>query len=310
MEHQEPKALFLGLSDLALDDAPIDLGGGVTLRPTAARLRTSPFFYSGKSLNDDAKVLHGLNLDLRDVDIKAELQVPPTPSGELSVQYEIGRFIVFLIRLWVEPRVTVPLLATSSMESVRKAKDEDRFIRPLEVWPRFFHVELEGARSTSEEMSWIRENWRSALKLYQDHTEFRLAADAIDNSAFISNTALILISLWGALEALFSPSTSELRFRVSSLIAAYLEPPGDARHERQREVSGLYDKRSAAAHGRPKHQVDDLVDTYALLRTVLLRMIEKKHVPQKRELEGILFGSTGGDGGPNREPYEEEGPSA
>ena len=57
-----------------------------------------------------------------------------------------------------------------------------------------------------------------------------------------------MVSPWGALEALFSPSTSELKFRVSSLIAAYFEVPGVERVKCQREVAKLYDKRSTAAH--------------------------------------------------------------
>jgi hypothetical protein len=114
--------------------------------------------------------------------------------------------------------------------------------------------------------------------------------DALDAAWFVSNSALSILSFWAALEAVFSPSTSELRFRVSALIASYLEQPGRSRYERQRIVAGLYDKRSAAAHGRAKHDVDDLVATFALLREVTIKIIEAGQLPTKTDLERRLFG--------------------
>lgn len=108
---------------------------------------------------------------------------------------------------------------------------------------------------------------------------------------FVEDTALILVSLWGALEAIFSPSTSELRFRVSALIAAYLNPPGPKRLFDQREIANLYDKRSAAAHGKRKHQGDDVLRTFELLRRVLIAIIRDGKIPTKAELEERLFGA-------------------
>ena len=100
-----------------------------------------------------------------------------------------------------------------------------------------------------------------------------------------------MVSIWGALEALFSPSTTELKFRVSALIAAFLEPPGMERAKLQKEIAKLYDKRSAAAHGKPKHEPEDLLSSFNLLRRVLIAIIASGKVPSKNDLEGMLFGS-------------------
>jgi hypothetical protein len=137
----------------------------------------------------------------------------------------------------------------------------------------------------------VGERWEVTHRLSLSNAEFSLAADAMDSGQFVQSTALTLVSLWGALEALFSPSTSELKFRVSALIAAYLEPPGKARLDLQREVAKLYDKRSAAAHGKPKHTAADLLATFQLLRRVLLSMIDAGTVPTKSDLEERLFGA-------------------
>ena len=126
--------------------------------------------------------------------------------------------------------------------------------------------------------------------LYASSAEFRFAADALDAAQFLENEALAIVSLWAAMEALFSPSTAELKFRVSSLIASFLEQPGSSRRARQKAIASLYDKRSAAAHGKPKHQSADLVATFELLRRILIKMVHQRAVPAKDELDALLFG--------------------
>jgi len=117
-----------------------------------------------------------------------------------------------------------------------------------------------------------------------------LAAHAMSSGQFIEDTALTLISLWGALEAIFSPSTSELRFRVSALISSYLNPPGPQRLAHQKQIAELYDKRSAAAHGKRKHDGNDLLLTFELLRKVLIQIIRDGEMPTRQHLENKLFG--------------------
>lgn len=140
-------------------------------------------------------------------------------------------------------------------------------------------------------ISWVGENWKAAYQLYETSAEFRLAADTLNSAQFVPNSALTMVSMWGALEAIFSPSTSELKFRVSALIASYLEPPGEERINTQKKIGALYDMRSAAAHGKPKHQLGDLIKTHELLRKVVVHMIYAKTVPTKEILESTLFGA-------------------
>src|SRR5262249_37758564 len=104
---------------------------------------------------------------------------------------------------------------------------------------------------------------------------------------------LALVSLWGALETLFFVGKGELRFRISSLIAAFLEEPGEARHKLQKRIAKLYDARSEAAHGArsPSGDTQDLLETYSLMKRVLVKILESNHVPTKEELEGSLFGA-------------------
>jgi hypothetical protein len=61
-------------------------------------------------------------------------------------------------------------------------------------------------------------------------SEFNLAFQAFDQSAFARDPTLALLLLWSAIEALFSPGYSELRFRVSANIVTCSPefPPADS----------------------------------------------------------------------------------
>jgi hypothetical protein len=173
--------------------------------------------------------------------------------------------------------------------NIASAPDVAAYIMPLEHRKRSFVLSLQDESRTLASLSWVVENLPSALNLTRKSAEFRLASHAMSAGQFIEDSALILISLWGALEAIFSPSTSELRFRVSALISSYLNPPGSIRMAHQKEIAELYDKRSAAAHGKQKHGGDDVLLTFELLRKVLIQIILDGHVPTKAQLEERLF---------------------
>lgn len=199
---------------------------------------------------------------------------------------------MFLIRIGINPATTLSVFSSHSFASLPTVSDNEAILLPCEIQPRHFPLGVVGGSVSAEEIAWVRERWQVTHRLISESAEFSLAVEAIDTGQFVQNSALTMVSLWGALEALFSPATSELKFRVSSLIAAFLETPGEARHSLQKEIAKLYDKRSAAAHGKPKHEAEDLLDTFNLLRRVLMEIIDCGKVPKKDELEGLLFGSS------------------
>ena len=95
--------------------------------------------------------------------------------------------------------------------------------------------------------------------------------------------------VWGALEQLFAPSKAELRYRVSSNIAAYLNPPGEKRLEAYREILDLYNHRSTAAHTAKDVDQSAFLSSYVLMRNALVRMVDEQHVPDQKELERAIF---------------------
>ena len=285
--------LYAGVSGLELAEDFFDLSGGVILSRTYAHL-TAPFIMAFKKPAEYDQPHPGPWKSLGGgfvFDIDAEIKIPATLDPSIGTQSDVVRMIGFLLRLGVHPALRLPALANYSFSTMADRAEHESWLRPNEFQPRYFPLDAESEHIGAAEAAWVAERWQVGLKLRKENAEFALAVEAIDGGQFVQNSALALVSLWAALEALFSPSTSELKFRVSALIAAYLEPPGAARHVLQRAVAKLYDKRSAAAHGKPKHETGDLLETFNLLARVLRRILDDRSVPSKEDLERTLFGA-------------------
>jgi hypothetical protein len=284
--------LHAGLSGIELHESSFDLGCGITLSKTYAHLM-APFMMAFKPAPKGSyhpapwkAAKGGFSFD-----ISAELFIPEAVDAVFGSQLEVIQTLIFLLRLNVNPAVTLPVFSNHAFAALPEVSDDEAQLFPYEIYPRYFPLGVTGGSATAEAIGWVAERWQVAYELIHTSAEFSLAVAAIDGGQFVQQSALTLVSLWGALEALFSPSTSELKFRVSTLIAAFLEPPGTSRHILQKEIARLYDKRSAAAHGKPRHDAGDLLATFNLLRRILFKIIDAGKVPTKETLEATLFGS-------------------
>jgi hypothetical protein len=282
--------LYIGLSGLNLEDSVIELPFGVKLERTYAHVMSpitiafAPAPTNGPHPPPWKTTRGGFGHD-----VTAQLTVPVTAGEDVNARLEVARVTVFLLRLWTDPSIVAAVLSNVPFSDIAGVPDEAAYIMPMEHRRRSFALGLQDESRTLDSLSWVIENLPSALNLTKKSAEFRLASHAMSAGQFIEDSALILISLWGALEAIFSPSASELRFRVSTLISSYLNPPGSKRMTHQKEIAELYDKRSAAAHGKQKHGGDDVLLTFELLRKVLIQIIRDGQVPTKTQLEERLF---------------------
>jgi len=286
--------LYVGLTGIDVPTGSIELGEGLDLTSTHAKFLT-PLTLVNTSMSPTdapARIRPAYwQSATRERVITAQLFVPKSLADSFETRFELARFVVLVLRLWSDPGIGLHVLSSHRFEKLCDLPDSDRpILLPVETQPRYFALGTVDPQSVVPSLSWVQENWRTAYSLYSSSSEFRLAADSLDSGQFIPNNALILLALWGSLEALFSPSTTELKFRVSALIAAYLEPLGANRLALQKRVAGLYDMRSAAAHGRNRHEPEHLLQTFELLRSVIIRMIYNKSVPSKEFLELKLFG--------------------
>ena len=166
-------------------------------------------------------------------------------------------------------------------------------IFPLETWPRHSKLYVPEAKASAETVKWIAERWKPAYKLYKENQKFKLALDALDSAQFVSNPGLALVSIWAAMEQIFiSGNKTELGFKLSTFIASYMEEPGELRLQQKKLVNTLYGARSKAAHGNKADLSNELLESFSLIRRILLKMIYFQSVPTDTQLEQLLFGTT------------------
>jgi hypothetical protein len=271
----------------------MELGEGVVLSKTYAHLM-APFImafapaHEGKHHPGAWKTIEsGIAYD-----ITSQLSVPVTFGKSVDDRLLALMIVVFSIRLWFDPSVIARVASTHAFADLPALGDATGHLRPLEVLPRYFSLGVQDSSLREPGMALVRDNWVATLELYKKSSAFRLAVDAMTTGQFIQNTTQTLVSLWAALEGIFSPNKeAELRFRVSSLIACYLHPAGDGRMTAQKAIMRLYDMRSSAAHGATNHGDHDLVETFNLVRSVLVKIIQTRHVPAQHELRELMFGA-------------------
>ncbi len=304
--------IYAGISGIDLNFESLDLGDGVLLSKTSAHV-LAPYMVvfdtdqSGRSESSDV-----LNKSfVRDPDgtkwvnvtdktevipaqreyaIAAELYFPVDVLSAMGGdRILLIHWIIALLRIWSAPTASVPIIANVSFGAALKTNE--RLIFPFETEPRGIHLEMPSGRSQNlDRLSWVKGCWKPGLELAKKHKELHLAVQAIDQAHFIHDWALGVLLIWAAIEGLFSPSRSELQFRISALISSYLEPPGDQRLVLHKQLIKLYEGRSAAAHRRSSIDRNVFFESMQLLRRIIVKMISDSQVPSKDDLEARLFG--------------------
>lgn len=288
--HPNSVDLYAGLYGLLPVPETFDLGCGVVISRTYAHF-FAPFMMAfsppspGKPHPAPWKSARGGLA----IDITAEIFLPATTSINQLDRMNTVWWIVALMRMHTASSISVPVISSEKYSSIPSIQQEP-VLWPMEIHtPRLFPEGADVRSVDISELSWLRDHWYEGAALLSKE-DFSVAFQAVDWSVWNHSPDLALLSVWGALERLFSPSTTELTFRTSANIAAYLEPPGRERHACFRKVKALYDSRSRVAHGSGADDHLPYIETYALARRTLLKMIEARHVPDKKELEANLFG--------------------
>jgi hypothetical protein len=283
--------IFGGIMNVRLANPSFDLGGGVQLKQTFAHLMSVNMMAFAPPKEERhhpgpwkaAKGGFGY-------DIHVEIQVPihGTRSSSLQAMETIWLFAA-LVRLARCPYLMVPVISSHPFDAMRDSAEEP-ILEPLETESRLFAPsERNNTVLDSELLSWLSRVLPTTADLMSRDTRFDSAFRAFDMGTIRGRVSSSLLTVWGALEQLFAPSTAELRYRISANIAAYLNPPGEERLAAFRKILNLYNHRSTAAHTAKHADQLALIESYVLMRNALVQMIEKCHVPSLKELEEAIF---------------------
>lgn len=287
METNDP--VYAGLWGLHVG-GEVDFGHGVSVKPTYMHVMAHTMLAFNRPERPGAHhpAPWKATSNSYGYDVEAQLCVPVTYVRQRVTRVQVAKSLVALLRLYAHPDIRLAFVSPRPFEELG---DSEGLVvaDQMEIHPRHFDFGTIETEGIADRLQWIQEHWETALDLMESNSEFQLALDVYLTGQFIPNAAMVMVAVWGALEALFTGSTVELKFRVSAMLAAYMKPRGPERSEFQKKAAKLYDKRSAAAHGSSKHELGDLIESFYLLRSVLIQMIEVGKVPTKAELEAKLF---------------------
>jgi len=286
------KSCFAGLSLVKFDsDLPYNLGDGIIIRQTYAHL----FAHFLMAFNPPKKHQHhdgpwrttknGISFDIL---VEMEMPLIEDYKGYFD-QEELIWLIASLFRISGYPYLLVSAISDLPYKKA-STSEHDPSIFPVEINRRFFvkHSE-EDAILNERTLNWIRDNWRNVADMMKNNPKFYTAFKAFDASTIQGKYSTSLLTLWGAIEQLFSANSGELKYRVSSNMAAFISPPGKERLVLFKKLSKLYNERSIAAHTAQDISHSPLVQTYLLFRRAILKMIETRKVPTQSDLEKMVF---------------------
>ncbi len=283
--------LYGGISGAELSVDNFEMGYGITLSKTYAHLM-APFMMAfspappGKHHPTPWKAASGGF----GFDVVAQIHIPK----DFYIEEGFDRlnsiwWFAALLRFKASHILTIPVISTQSFTLAKEYDGDIQFI-PIEIDPQRMQLITNPSILLEEDLFWVKEHWEQAGKLISMSKEFSILFQTFDQTLFSRNRAMSLLWLWSAIEPIFSPARAELRFRISSNIAAYLEPPGANRLSLQKQVAKLYDARSAIAHGTSQNEDEALENTYKLHHRILMKIITDNHCPTREDLEAKLFG--------------------
>jgi len=126
--------LHAGLSHLELSDDCLDLGEGISLRKTYAHLM-APFMMAfkpappGRPHPAPWKAARGGFY----FDVAADLTIPAALEAIYGAKVSIAKTVVFLLRLGVNPAVSMPVLSNHPFAKLPSIADNEAELLPLEI---------------------------------------------------------------------------------------------------------------------------------------------------------------------------------
>jgi hypothetical protein len=278
-------SMHAGIAGVKIGVDKFDFGYDIYLRKTYAHL-IAPLLMAFKEPTPDKSDTAPWSAvgDAFSHDIYVELYMPHTFTyPKFFNRLNTIWWIAALIRLRGASLAHASVIANRPFCEIPSNLNKSK-IFPVEVLPRRNAGDSPLLILSIDDLEWIKKIWLQGGQVMHESYIFNNVFQSIDSARSLGNSAVEMLTIWGALEQLFSPAKQELRFRVSSNIAAFLEPPGNNRLETQKNVMRLYDARSKIAHGTKLKSYDACLETYNLAKRILIKILSSGHVPTMDDL--------------------------
>jgi len=218
-----------------------------------------------------------------------ELGVIMDEVGSRRGHFSLAWWIVSAIRVKTLANFLVVAAADCSWDTIAAAPKSSVSAELIEDFPKSYKWG-DDIIVNKEDVGWVSKNLMQFVDLLEV-PKFRVAVESLTTHSHITNLRMVLASLWAGIEALTEAQT-ELRYRISSYIASFLEPAGTKRLEMFHKLQELYNLRSQAVHGQKitdQKIVAGIKETKLILSQVLCKIIEINKIPNKKDFEEQLF---------------------
>jgi hypothetical protein len=220
--------------------------------------------------------------------ITHELSIPEE-SGSADGCFNIAWWIVSLVRVRTGAEILIPAVSDRSWSVIAALPPKSCLIQLLEDVPMAKKLG-EQAEVQESDLHWVKDNLLAFARLLEQ-PKFRTAVDALTTHHLQHSERMVAAMLWAGIESLFGIQ-SELRYRLSILMATALEPTGVKRLEVYRRVKKLYDERSKAVHGGSIDSGDlhaHVLEVKRLLSRLISRYVEIGELFSEKYLEEMLL---------------------
>lgn len=282
-EEQQGDALFFAVLGTNADQETLHIGDCSSFRRVydpPGEIELAGAMSNKQLLSSVARYSSAICLELR-------VNRERFPDPERASTY--AWWVITALRIRTSSGILVPLVANCSWSCIAGVPENSCEISLIEDVP-LAHRFGEARSIGQSDAKWIEVHIGSLRDLLED-AKFRMAVDSATEYHLQRSLRMSVAHLWAGIEALLSIS-SELRFRISAYIAAFVAAPGPQRLRVFKRVRMLYDFRSKAVHGALLD--DDELRRHAsevnvLLSEILIKCIETGKVPSSEDWDRMLL---------------------
>ncbi len=197
----------------------------------------------------------------------------------------LAKHLFSLMRIRCGIDFIVPMVANRSWSVISACPPKSVNVIMLEDYPDAIRFSDNNIVELSD-FKWVIDYLDKYLRLVRNK-RMGVAVDALSSLYRQKNDRMAIACMWAGIEAILDIQ-SELRFRISSEIAAFLEQRGNERLRVYKDIKKQYDFRSKAVHGAAIDESiirENVAKVRDILRTVLTKCIELDHIPTSSEFE-------------------------
>lgn len=199
-------------------------------------------------------------------------------------------YLIAALRIKTGVDIIVPMASNSSWSLVPAMASDTLEVKMIEDFPcaREFDPNI---KTSIADLEWVENNMLNLLELAIANPQLEIAIESVSTFHQQGSLRMSIVALWAGIEALLNVY-SELRFRLSIELAAYLGQNQSEKISIYNQLKKMYDIRSKAVHGAKMDDsilVKHILETRGILRRILIKIAENNSIPTSDELEALLL---------------------